>query len=248
MAYIRFPFANVGDKTPIPEDAQPDGSVSYEIGFGSDYEADPMVDPNAKPVPRAQSNQLYNDIMTAIQKLQQQAVPDFITTADNGGTPYSYSKYNRVFYSGVTYISLVDANVDLPSVTASWVPDAPGSIMIFSTGVGTVADGVTTYLGANQIASTTESNVTIIMPFPGILKKFYGYCVSAAAGTRTYTVRKNGVDTAITGASTSTARVASDLVNQVTFVAGDEIDIKLVTSGGATTSPHKASIEIIRTI
>lgn len=124
VRYFKEAFAVDGDLAAIPNDAQPSGSVSYNQGWTIDYSLDPTVNPNALLVPRTQTNQLYNDITAALQQYQQNGVPDFITTSDNGGSPYAYSKYNLVRYDdggGVkVYQSLVDSNTDLPTVGASW--------------------------------------------------------------------------------------------------------------------------------
>lgn len=121
LKFFRLPFAVSGDKTAVPDASQPSGSVSYEDGFGLDYELDPGVDPAAKDVPRDETNQLFYDITNAIAELQSFGTPDFITSALNGGVAYSYSKYARVKYSdGFVYVSKIDANTDLPTVAASW--------------------------------------------------------------------------------------------------------------------------------
>lgn len=64
------PFAKDGDKTPIPNQLQLDGSVSYEAGFGADYERQLGVDPAAKNIRRQSFNELQFDITTALQELQ----------------------------------------------------------------------------------------------------------------------------------------------------------------------------------
>lgn|GEM_PF-3204598 len=120
------PFANSGDKTEIPATIQVDGSVSYPEGWGADYSKDPTSDPLAKNIPRNETNQLYFDITEAIKAYQTEGVPPFITSAENGGSPYSYGAGAMVRYDDgggfLAYVSLVDANVDLPTVAASWVP------------------------------------------------------------------------------------------------------------------------------
>lgn len=121
--YIR-PFAQIGDKTAIPNDTQVSGSVSYEQGFGSDY-IKPKIDPTSKMVPRNQFNDLMHDVTDNIQQYQQHGVPNFITTADNGGVAFPYSKWARVRYEtspGVfnIYESLVDANSTLPTDLTKW--------------------------------------------------------------------------------------------------------------------------------
>lgn len=112
--YFDVVFAENGDVDPVPDDIQPDGSVSYDSGYGVDYELDPASNPNALNIERTKMNQLFLDITTAIQQYQQHGTPPFITSVMNGGSPYSYSKYDRVLYSGVTYTSLENSNTDTP--------------------------------------------------------------------------------------------------------------------------------------
>lgn len=122
--FFIFPFGTAGDRTAIPDDTQPSGAVSYEDGFTVDYQKDLATDPDAKPVPRAQTNQLYFDITDAIRQYQTLGTPDFITTADNGGVPFPYDIYARVRYDDgggfQVYESLEDANVALPSDATKW--------------------------------------------------------------------------------------------------------------------------------
>lgn len=122
--FFVFPFAEDGDKTAIPDDTQISGSVSYEQGFGLDYQKNLLTDPQAKPFPRAQFNQLMYDMTDAIRQYQTHGVPDFITSAENGGVPYPYDIWALVRYdagSGVQlYQSLEDNNTALPSDTTKW--------------------------------------------------------------------------------------------------------------------------------
>lgn len=129
--YFLYPFADAGDVAPVPNAVQPDGSVSYAQGFSADYEADPALDPDAKDIPRTATNQILLDITTAIQQYQQHGTPPFITTSDNGGSPYAYSKNDRVRYDDgggfKVYQSLINSNTDLPTVSTSWAVVDPSS-------------------------------------------------------------------------------------------------------------------------
>lgn len=122
--YIRTAFGENGDLTAIPVAIQPDGSVSMDQGYGFDYQRDQVSDPLAKPVERDKQNYLFNILAAAIQQYQQFGVPPFITTSDNGGTPFSYSQFAYVRYddgSGTkVYESLEDANTTLPTDTTKW--------------------------------------------------------------------------------------------------------------------------------
>jgi hypothetical protein len=123
LKFFRIPFATSGDKVAVPNDSQPSGSVSYTDGFGPDYELDPGVDPAAKDVPRDETNQLYFDITNAIKEYQEFGVPDFITSALNGGSPFSYAKYARVKWTdGKVYESRVNANATDPTNATNWRP------------------------------------------------------------------------------------------------------------------------------
>ncbi len=114
VKYFKDPFAVDGDRAAVPDDAPLDGSVSYEIGFGIDYELEQGVDPDALNIPRDQFNQIIYDMTLALQQYQQFGFPDFITSADNGGSPFSYSIGAVVRYSNVNYYSLENANTDTP--------------------------------------------------------------------------------------------------------------------------------------
>lgn len=121
--FFRIPFATSGDKVAVPDAPQPSGSVSYTDGFGPDYELDPAVDPAAKDVPRDETNQLYFDITNAIKEYQEFGVPDFITSALNGGVPFSYARYARVKWTdGKVYESTVNLNTSDPTDATKWRP------------------------------------------------------------------------------------------------------------------------------
>ena len=122
--YFDIPFAVGGDLTPIPDPAQISGAVSYEQGFPILYST--PVGSGGLDFPRAQFNQLMNDVTTAIQ-LQQQGLPaPFITSTMNGGSPYSYPAYASVISDGVGYISLMASNTDVPP-SAKWATIPLGS-------------------------------------------------------------------------------------------------------------------------
>lgn len=136
--YFKYTFGQDGDLTTIPDAATLDGSVSYDIGFGVLYQTDPAT--TGLNIPRAQFNKLMNDVTKAIQQYQQFGFPDFITTSDNGGTPFSYSQYAFVRYSGATYYSLVNSNTSDPTDATKWAAFPATQAQAFRT-----ADTVQTY-------------------------------------------------------------------------------------------------------
>lgn len=121
--YFINPFAVDGDVVAIPDDAQPDGSVSYDQGFPFDYQRNYPTDPAALPVPRTAFNQVLLDITQVLQQVQQQGAPNWIDSADNGGTPFSYGKGVVVIYTdGQYYRSTITANVNTPGdITGTWL-------------------------------------------------------------------------------------------------------------------------------
>lgn len=119
LKFFRLPFATTGDKTAVPDAVDTNGNVSYSQGYGFDYQRQ-KTDPAAKNIERDKMNQIFFDVTTAIAELQANGIPDFITTALNGGTAYSYAQYAVVKYSGDLYISLAAANTALPSDATKW--------------------------------------------------------------------------------------------------------------------------------
>jgi len=172
--FFKTPFAISGDKSAIPEALQPSGEVSYEEGFGFDYERDQTSDPLAKDVPRDQSNQLYFDVTENIGLWQRHGYPDFITTAANGGTPFDYDIHSYVRWDdgagADVYESLVDANTSLPSDETKWrrvrpvsgIPTGSGMdyhLLNIPDGGWIWADGKT--IGSPSSGATNRANLDV---------------------------------------------------------------------------------------
>jgi hypothetical protein len=91
------------------------------------------------------------------------------------------------------------------------------------------------------VASNDLSEVFIQMPFAATLRQFYvcstgsGY---SGAGSTTFTVRVNGVDTALgcVIADGTSPYVGTDLTNTVNTIAGDRVSVRWTRSVGATSS------------
>lgn len=176
--YFLFPFAVSGNVAPVPNTTS-DGTVNYQNGYGPDYSLVLGSDPSALVIERTKFNQLMNDVTTALQQYQQFAVPDFITSTANGGTAFSYSIGARVRYDPGTgplvYESIINANTNLPSVTASWrqINNASSSVIWGGSSAGTAnaltfapSPGIASYttgmLLSGEITTTnTSSAVTI---------------------------------------------------------------------------------------
>jgi hypothetical protein len=125
LKFFRIPFANGGDKTPIPDDTDPSGNVSFEQGYGPDYQRQ-KTDPASKNIERDKMNSLFNEVTVAVGELQEHGVADFITSALNGGTPFAYSTGSLVRYSpdGIApyqiWENVAANNVTTPSEANGW--------------------------------------------------------------------------------------------------------------------------------
>lgn len=126
--YFDTVFGSAGTITPaIPDAADPNGYVSYSVGFTFDYQRNLLTDPAAKSPTYINFNAILSDVTGALQALQQQGVPEFITSAQNGGTAFSYRQNALVAYSASgtppfsIYMSAIDNNTDVPGTTANWI-------------------------------------------------------------------------------------------------------------------------------
>lgn len=163
--FIKIPFAYSGDKTSVPDATQPSGEVSYNQGYGPYYALDQSTDPLALDIERQKFNQVMFDITSVLRQYQEFSVPDFITSSDNGGTPFTYSKGASVRYDGGSgvdvYVSLIDTNTDLPTVTASWAlasaatPDATETVK----GKAEIATNSETIAGSDDTRIVTPAKL-----------------------------------------------------------------------------------------
>lgn len=120
--YFDVPFAFAGDVTAIPDPLQTGGTVSFTEGWNYNYQRNLSTDPAALPIDRSTMNWLFKQITTALQALQQQGVPEWITAAQNGGVSYSYGKGAVVLWSASgnapfsKFVNLTAGNTNTPSL------------------------------------------------------------------------------------------------------------------------------------
>lgn len=162
--FYKVPFASSGDLSAIAIPVDLTGVVSMTQGWGPDYALDPAVSGSALDIDRATTNWLFYSITQNLQQYQTFGTPELITTANNGGTAYAYAKNARVRYQVTTsdpwhvYTSKVDANTDLPTVTASWTRDDEWLTAIQISGTyETQTHASTTYETQTHAASTYET-------------------------------------------------------------------------------------------
>lgn len=150
--YFDTLFATSGDRTAVPDAPPGDGSVNYQTGYGVLYST--PVASGGFNFPRAQHNQLLNDITAAIQYIQQNGCANFITTAMNGGTPYSYRLGAIVSYDAgggtQNWLSTAAANTTVPgAVGAHWSSLSSGTLF---------TGGVSTGTANAQLVVTSQGN------------------------------------------------------------------------------------------
>lgn len=125
MAYIRFAFAENGDRVTVPVTTQPDDSVSLQEGYPVQYQQDPTTVSTARRIDRNLFNSILHLISAEVQQYQQFGVPAFITAAENGGVAFPYSNGAFVRFDPGTgervYRSLSATNTALPTDTANWL-------------------------------------------------------------------------------------------------------------------------------
>jgi hypothetical protein len=126
------------------------------------------------------------------------------------------------------------------SGTGSWV--STKTVLMGNGVVNTIALSSTAYMalpGFNA-SSATEGSRQSVIPLAGTIKNFYVVTGNAQPGdgALTITLRKNGVDTAvtITIAAGAASNVFTDLTHSFTVVAGDLLSIKFVNASASASA------------
>lgn len=113
--FFKIPFAVQGDRVVVPDEPQADGSVSYNQGYGYDYERDQATDPAAKDIEREKMNALFHDLTEATGEIQQLGVANW--SAD--GKPYPVRA--MVYYDKRVWQSVAENNNEEPGTDKKWV-------------------------------------------------------------------------------------------------------------------------------
>ena len=117
--YFRLPFADSGDKDPLPDETA-NSLVSYATGYSQDYQRNPSSDPLARRMERNFFNQLLFDVTDTLKNLYETGTVPFITSAMNNGSPFSYPLGARVILSNRIYENTTANNTTTPPA-AGWV-------------------------------------------------------------------------------------------------------------------------------
>lgn len=154
-------------------------------------------------------------------------VPRGISLSDDG-VPVPDNPHNVLDFVGdgvtVTNIGGGVAQIEIPGGSSSG-----GTMLTWGYGVLTTSPAIA-FGGVTDLAPATTHNVDIPVPFAGTVSDLYGRHDSAE-GTGvvvTYTVRKNGVNTALAvSVPTGAIGQAANLVDSFTVVAGDRLSLQI---------------------
>ena len=163
--------------------------------------------------------------------------PEGVVTARTG------SQYQRLDGGQATTLYYKESG----AAATGWVAVGGSPVVFGADDLSTVATALFFAPGYVLIALVTE--VKFAVTRPGTIRNLRVQVATAGTGaaTVTYTVRKNGVDTALTCTLANTASGgASDLVHSFTVVAGDQISISIVKSAVVVTGQRAvvASFEL----
>jgi hypothetical protein len=246
--FFKTIFANAGDVTAVPDPAQGDGSMSYQEGWGIDYERDPATDPAAKRISRDQMNQILKDITDNIREYQIAGFPEYVTAAQNGGVAYAYPVNAYVRYSAIgdgsdwtVYASLINNNTAVPGTDPlKWAVSTPLTVAAVLASQADVNDGVVGklvgpveliraaregrwwYAGAGVWAGTL---LTVNLNNPGAL-------ALNAGGRVTFTVPADSPTGPLT------LKVNALAAKALRTSVGDELDASDLTAAGAYTAVY----------
>lgn len=112
--------------------------------------------------------------------------------------------------------------------------------------------GATNYfsvVGSNGVSNTTENLVETIVATGGTISKLRINLTAAPSTGKSfvYTLRVNGVDSALTCTVADAATTASDTTHSVSVAAGDRVSIKAVPSGTPTASTVRLCVSFTGT-
>ena len=161
------PFAESGDRAPIPPATQPNGSLSYAQGFGPDYEEEQGVAPEAKDIPRQQFNQVLRDDTHFNQCVQEEGVLPWRNDQNYVANQALVKRSNELYFAslntGPTSGGAVDPGAE---GQAAWKPLVQGGASApFIDGMNATnssvdaANDITVSAGACSFSTTRSSSL-----------------------------------------------------------------------------------------
>ena len=192
--FFKYAFAQSGDKTEIPQEQDPQGRVSYQIGFGGAYSKDPAAD--GYYILRDNFNQLMFDTTNAVRQLQINGGNLWSAEISaNGGYPAGAvvlvkMQINGAVDSGGDFtqnlnyyqpvVSMQDANTDEPTATnlfkSWWVLDGNPLFGVITrlSNAGLTATAPSGYLEIGGVSPDTKYNFSDYPRIQRALTSGYG--------------------------------------------------------------------------
>lgn len=192
--FFKYAFAQSGDKTTIPQDQDPQGRVSYQIGFGGAYSKDPAAD--GYYILRDNFNQLMYDTTNAIRQLQINGGNLWSAEISaNGGYPAGAVVLVKMQMNGVVdsegsftqnlnyyqpVVSMQDANTDEPTALnlykSWWVLDGNPLFGVITrlSNAGLTATSPSGYLEIGSASPDTKYNFSEYPRIQRALTSGYG--------------------------------------------------------------------------
>ena len=168
-----------------------------------------------------------------------------VTIDSSLGSPYKISDTRSVAVTAgqqVGWKIVPTSTPDLPSapvqISCLFTGTTAGESVLFAAHTGSNTGGFYVQLAASNDSLGTEVQRQIIAPTDGVISKMYIQLTSAPGGaaTRTYTLRVNGADSALTETMTGATAANTPTTNAVSVSKGDLIDISVAVSGGPTSA------------
>lgn len=181
----------------------------------------------------------YNGSTNPNGYITSSALTGYLTAATAASTYQPIISLTTTGTSGAA--TLVGNTLNIPQYSSG----SGSTTQIFSFQLANVAAAsTTTWVGVGVTAGSNETTSTLVMPVACTLSDMYTMHYSTAqpaTGSQVFTVRKNGVDTAlaitIAAGSAPTTTPYSNLANSVSFAVGDKFAVRRVnnatTTGGA---------------
>lgn len=238
--------ASTIDIASLTADATPDAAADYVLTYDADAMANKKVlITNAVTADTELSNdstpQLGGDLDLNGNNIDFPTTPNISDVLDEDTMSSDSATKLATQQSIKAYVDTqVTATAPISVITALQQPNA--SLTAGNTLIWTIA---------NSYASPTsaqEQSMAVIVPKAGTISDLYVGCINApgASETYTYTIRKNGSDTAVTCTVSDTDTTGSDAVNSVSVAAGDYLTVKCVASGSAA-SLAASSVNVLWT-
>ena len=212
--YFRLPFANSGDKDPLPDETV-NSLVSYATGYSQDYQRNPASDPLARRMERNFFNQLMFDVTDTLKELYETGTVPFITSTDNNGAAFGYAIGARVLRNNRIYENTTANNTRTPPASGWVLVDAAGLRTLFiepgEFGLGDFAPGLS---NLNIPESNRETRIN------------------------SFTSTDSNIPTSNTGTVFTVVRTtsagAATAKTQLAVTAKNELFIRVLTSGSYT--------------